>query len=53
MEIKTTVLQITLNKLSVLPMPKAHLEGGDLIDLDPSLSPVAVGTIEFLTVIPD
>ena len=53
MELRTTVLPITLNKLSVLPMPKAHLEGGDLIDLDPSLSPVAVGTVEFLTVIPD
>ena len=32
---------------------KAYLEGGDLIDLDPSFSPVAVGTVEFLTVIPD
>ena len=53
MEINTTVLQTTLNKLSAFPMPKTHLEGGDLIDLDPSLSPVAVGTVEFLTVIPD
>ena len=53
MQIRTTVLPIALNKISVLATPKTHLEGGDLIDLDPSLSPVAVGTVEFLTVIPD